>query len=156
MVEQPWIKEIDINPLIVSAERILALDARVVLLDANTREDTLPWPAIRPYPAQYAGPWTLKNKRQVLIRPIRPEDEPWLVKFHQTLSGETVYHRYFSALKLSQRIARERLLRICFNDYDREIALVAEYKADSPSDPEILSVGRLSKLRGLSGERGAV
>jgi hypothetical protein len=71
-----------------------------------------------------------------------------LVKFHQTLSEETVYYRYFSTLKLSQRIAHERLLRICFIDYDREIALVAEYKADSHADPEILGVGRLSKLRG--------
>jgi acetyltransferase len=148
VVEQPWIKEIDINPLIVSAERILALDARIVLHDLNTREDALPRPAIRPYPTQYVAPWTLKNKRRVLIRPIRPEDEPWLVNFHQTLSEETVYHRYFSTLKLSQRIAHERLLRICFNDYDREIALVAEYKADSQTDPEILGVGRLSKLRG--------
>jgi acetyltransferase len=148
VVEQPWIKEIDINPLIVSPERILALDARIVLHDANTSEDALPRPAIRPYPAQYVARWTLKNKKDVLIRPIRPEDEPLLVKFHQTLSEETVYYRYFSTLKLSQRIAHERLLRICFNDYDREIALVAEYKVDSQTDPEILGVGRLSKLCG--------
>jgi acetyltransferase len=87
VVEQPWIKEIDINPLIVSPERILALDARIVLHDANTSEDALPRPAIRPYPAQYVARWTLKNKKDVLIRPIRPEDEPLLVKFHQTLSA---------------------------------------------------------------------
>jgi acetyltransferase len=92
--------------------------------------------------------WTLKNKKQVLIRPIRPGDEPLLVKFHQTLSEETVYYRYFNTLKLSQRIAHERLLRICSNDHDREIALVAEYKADSQTNPEILGVGRLSRLRG--------
>jgi acetyltransferase len=89
----------------------------------------------------------VKNKKEVLIRPIRPEDEPLLAKFHQTLSEETVYHRYFSALKLSQRIAHERLLRICFNDYDREIALVAEHKSGSPTSSEIVGVARLSKLR---------
>jgi acetyltransferase len=150
VVEQSWIKEIDINPLIVWHERILALDARVVLHDASTSEDALPRPAIRPYPTQYVAPWTLKNKRQVLIRPIRPEDEPLLVKFHETLSEETVYYRYFSMLKLSQRIEHERLQRICFIDYDREIALVAEYKADAQTDPEILGVGRLSKLRGVN------
>jgi acetyltransferase len=150
VVEQPWIKEIDINPLMVSSECILALDARVVLHDAGTSEDALPRPAIRPYPTQYVAPWTLKNKKHVLIRPIRPEDEPLLVKFHQTLSEETVYNRYFSALKLSQRIAHERLLRICFNDYDREIALVAEYKANPHICPEILGVGRLSRLRGAN------
>jgi acetyltransferase len=148
VVEQPWIKEIDINPLIVSHERILALDARVVLHDAATVEDALPRPAIRPYPTQYVAPWTLENQEQVLIRPIRPEDEPMLVKFHQTLSEATVYHRYFSTLKLSERIAHERLVRICFNDYDREIALVAEHKPAAPAEPEILGVARLSKLRG--------
>ncbi len=147
VVEQPWIKEIDINPLIVSDERILALDARVVLHDANTSEESLARAAIRPYPVQYVAPWTLKNKKHVLIRPIRPEDEPWLVKFHQTLSEETVYHRYFSTLQLSQRIAHERLLRICFNDYDREIALVAEFKGEPPAETQILGVARLSKLR---------
>ena len=51
-----------------------------------------------------------------------------MVKFHETLSEQSVYQRYFSVLKLSQRIAHERLTRICFNDYDREIALVAEHK----------------------------
>ena len=70
----------------------------------------------------------MKNKAPLIIRPIKPEDEPLIVKFHETLSEESVYHRYFSALKLSQRIAHERLTRICFNDYDREIALVAELK----------------------------
>jgi acetyltransferase len=148
VVEQPWIKEIDINPLMVSPERILALDARVVLHDASTSEDALPHPAIRPYPAQYVAPWTLTNGKKVLIRPIRPEDEPLLVKFHRTLSEETVYHRYFNTLQLSERIAHERLLRICFNDYDREIALVAEFKPASLANPEILGVGRLSKFRG--------
>jgi acetyltransferase len=87
----------------------------------------------------------LKNGTPVTIRPIRPEDEPLLVKFHETLSEESVYHRYFSHLKLDQRIAHERLTRICFNDYDREIALVVEYKRPKTGRNEILGVGRLSK-----------
>src|SRR5581483_8235814 len=74
VVEQPWIKEIDINPLIVSPERILALDARILLHDTKTPESTLPRSAIRPYPTQYVSPWKLKNKKRVVIRPIRPED----------------------------------------------------------------------------------
>jgi acetyltransferase len=145
VVEQPWISELDINPLLVSAERIFALDARVVLHDPKTPEDKLPRPAIRPYPNQYASAWKLKNKAPVLIRPIRPEDEPLIVRFHETLSEESVYNRYFSALKLSQRIAHERLTRICFNDYDREIALVAELKVPKGEEKKILGVGRLSK-----------
>ena len=150
VVEQPWIAEIDINPLLVSSERIFALDARVVLHDLATPEDQLPKPAIRPYPVQYVSSWKLKNKAAVVIRPIRPEDEPQMVKFHETLSEQTVYHRYFSALKLSQRVAHERLTRICFNDYDREIALVAEHTMLRTEEQVILGVGRLSKLHGTN------
>jgi len=148
VVEQPWISELDINPLLVSAERIYALDGRVVLHDPKTPEDKLPRPAIRPYPIQYATPWKLKNKAAVTIRPIKPEDEPLMVKFHETLSEESVYNRYFSALKLSQRVAHDRLTRICFNDYDREIALVTELKVAKGEDRKVLGVGRLSKQHG--------
>ena len=156
VVEQPWISELDINPLLVSAERIFALDARVVLHDPKTPESQLPHPAIRPYPNQYASQWKMKNKAPVLIRPIKPEDEPLMVKFHETLSEESVYNRYFSALKLSQRIAHERLTRICFNDYDREIALVAELKVPKGEPKKILGVGRLSKQHALADAEFAV
>jgi acetyltransferase len=157
VVEQPWILEIDINPLLVSADRIVALDGRVVLHDPKTPEDKLPKPAIRPYPVQYASSWKMKNKTAITIRPIKPEDEPLMVKFHHTLSAESVYQRYFSALKLSQRVAHERLTRICFNDYDREIALVAEAKLAKLGVAEkIIAVGRLSKLPQLNQAEFAV
>lgn len=72
-----------------------------------------------------------------------------MVKFHGTLSEESVYNRYFSALKLSQRVTHERLTRICFNDYNREIALVAELKPAKKGEvKKILGVGRLSKQHG--------
>jgi len=147
VVEQPWIKEIDINPLLASSDRLLALDARVVLHPADTPESKLSKPAIRPYPIQYVAPWTLKGGEEVQIRPIRPEDEPLMVKFHQKLSERTVYMRYFQPLKLSQRTAHERLTRICFVDYDREMALVTVRRGDD-GEPEIIAVGRLSKLHG--------
>ncbi|HKB53434.1 MAG TPA: acetate--CoA ligase family protein, partial [Ramlibacter sp.] len=57
VVEQPRIKELDINPVLASAESLLALDARVVLHDPAMREADLPRPAIRPYPIQYVGEW---------------------------------------------------------------------------------------------------
>jgi acetyltransferase len=147
VVEQPWIKEIDINPLLASSDRLLALDARVVLHAADTPESKLSKPAIRPYPIQYVAPWILKGGEEVQIRPIRPEDEPLMVKFHQKLSERTVYMRYFQPLKLSQRTAHERLTRICFVDYNREMALVAVRRGDD-GEPEIIAVGRLSKLHG--------
>ena len=55
----------------------------------------MPRLAIRPYPTQYVSKWKLKDGTPVNIRPIQPEDEPLLVKFHETLSEESVYHRYF-------------------------------------------------------------
>ncbi|MBF2066283.1 MAG: bifunctional acetate--CoA ligase family protein/GNAT family N-acetyltransferase [Calothrix sp. C42_A2020_038] len=154
VVEQPWIKEIDINPLLAKSDvakgkqnSFVALDARILLHDLDTKEQ-LPKPAIRPYPAQYISAWKMRNGQEVIIRPIRPEDEPLMIKFHQTLSEESVYFRYFHLIRLSQRIAHERLTRLCFIDYDREMALVADYYNPETRKHEILAVGRLSKLHG--------
>jgi len=151
VAEQPWIKEIDINPFVVSATQMLALDARIVLHDQNVvREENLPRLAIRPYPQQYSSKWQLRDGSPVTIRPIRPEDEPLMVKFHGTLSEETVHFRYFGFSKLELRVAHERLTRICFNDYDREIALVAVRQAPDTKEDEIIGVGRLIKLHGIN------
>jgi acetyltransferase len=144
IVEQPRIKECDINPLLASAEHLIALDARIILQDASMKDENLPVSAIRAYPSQYVEEWRLKDQTPVLIRPIRPEDEPLIVQFHSDLSQETVRQRYLKALHYDERVAHDRLLRICFNDYDREIALVAERKK------EILGVIRLTKIPGTS------
>jgi acetyltransferase len=146
VVEQPWIKELDINPLLASPDALIALDARVVLHAPDTPAHELPRPAIRPYPVEYVGEWRTKNGARFTIRPIRPEDEPLMVKFHATLSERSVYFRYLSPMLLSQRIAHERLSSICFIDYDREMLLVAERQAPEPGEREIVAVGRLSKL----------
>jgi len=82
----------------------------------------------------------------VLIRPIRPDDEPLMVKFHGTLSDRTVYLRYFTSLSYSRRTAHDRLLRICTIDYQQEMVLVAEHKDPQTTEPEILGVGRLNRL----------
>jgi acetyltransferase len=126
VVEQRWVKEIDINPLLASPDGLIALDARVVLHEPTTTEEQLPRPAIRPYPVQYVAPWKTKSGAKAIIRPIRPEDEPLIVAFHDRLSERTVVQRYFTSLDLSARTAHERLTRICFIDYDRELALIAE------------------------------
>jgi acetyltransferase len=151
VIEQPDIKEIDINPLLAfpptpeNPRGLIALDARIVLHSPDLTENQLPKLAIRPYPSQYISNWQLKNGIPVIIRPIRPEDEPLMVEFHKTLSAESVYFRYFHLIKLSQRITHERLTRMCFIDYDREMALVAEYQNPETKNREILAVGRLSK-----------
>ena len=148
VVEQKWIKEVDINPLLASPDRLLALDARVIVHGLDVRACDLPRPAIRPYPSQYITTWTDEDGTQVVLRPIRPEDEPLLVKFHGTLSERSVSLRYFHAMKLTARVAHERLTRICFIDYDREMALVADRKNPETGEHEIRGVGRLSKIRG--------
>jgi acetyltransferase len=156
VAEQPWIKEIDVNPFVASATQMLALDARIVLHDQNVREENLPRLAIRPYPEKYCSKWTLRNGTPVTIRPIRPEDEPLMVKFHGTLSEETVHLRYFAYSRLEQRVSHERLTQICFIDYDREIALVAVRQAPDTKQDEIIAVGRLMKLPGTNDAEWAI
>src|SRR6266568_2333613 len=145
IVDLPRIAELDINPLLASPDGILALDARVVLVDRKTHDEALPRPAIRPYPLQYVSPVTMKNGLKVTIRPIRPEDEPAMAKFHELLSDETVYLRYFHMARLDTRVAHDRLVRKCFIDYDREMALVAELSGTDSRVPPIIGVGRLSR-----------
>jgi acetyltransferase len=128
----------------------------MVLHSAEVSQSELPPLAIRPYPGQYITRCKLRDGTPVTLRPIRPEDEPLMIEFHRTLSEQSVHFRYFSLLKLDVRIAHERLTRICFNDYDREIALVVDYKNPQTGRHEILGVARLSKLHGLDEAEWAI
>ena len=148
VMEQPWVKEIDINPLLVSSDDIIALDARIMLHDKDTPASALPKPAIRPYPSQYAKTIAMDGRPEIRLRPIRPDDEPLIVAFHGTLSERSVYMRYFSWMKLGQRTAHERLARMCFIDYDRQIAFAAETSNERTGDRQIVGVGRLVKSTG--------
>ena len=148
VAEQRRIKEIDINPLLATPEGFVALDVRMVLHGAEVADESLPKSVIRSYPAQYVTDWSLGNGSKAVIRPIRPEDEPMIRAFHYTLSERSVYYRYFNAMQLDQRIAHDRLARICFIDYDREMALVVE-RMGAEGEPEIIAVGRLSQVPGL-------
>ena len=150
VVDQKTITEIEIKRLPISLDQFHMLDAQIVVQKQNKAEDRLPRTVNRPYPTQYVSPWQMNNGEPVVIRPIRMEDEPLMVKFHATLSEQSVYYRYFAQLGLDQRIAHERLTRICLNDYDREIALVAEQKDSKTGQRSILGVGRLSKASGLN------
>jgi acetyltransferase len=158
VLEQPWIRELDINPLLVTGggdgadrPRLLALDARILLHEAEGATCPAVRPAIRPYPSQYVQSWQLRDGSPVTIRPIRPEDEPLLVAFHRTLSEQSVYFRYFHLMTLSHRTAHERLTRICFTDYDREMALVVDRRDPAGGEHALLGVGRLSRCHGENG-----
>jgi len=145
VTEQRWIQELDINPLMASPEKLIALDARVLVYDKDTTEEQLPKPAIRAYPIRYAGTWTAKNNAKVAIRPILPEDEERLVKFHTILSDRSVFLRYLQPMMFQERVLHERLARISHEDYNRVISLVAETK-DDKEENIIIGVVRLSRL----------
>ena len=147
VADQPRIREVDINPLLASSDALLALDARIVLFGQEIREQELPRPAIRPYPIEYVSQWKMKDESTVIIRPIRAEDESLMVEFHKGLSDATVYQRYFQPQRLESRVAHERLIRKCFLDYDREMALVAERLNKDTGTHELLGVGRLVRKR---------
>ena len=151
ITEQRWIRELDINPLMASPEKLIALDARVLLYDKNTTRDQLPKLAIRPYPIKYVGTWTAKDNSKVTIRPILPEDETLIARFHTILSDKTVYMRYLQPIMLQERVMHERLARICHVDYNREIALVAE-RTDESQERHIMGIVRLSKIHGTENE----
>jgi acetyltransferase len=88
------------------------------------------------------------------IRPIRPEDEPLLKRFHESLSDETVYSRYAQLVSLGKRTMHERLSRLCFIDYDRQMALIA---IDENSDPpQMVAVARLIKLHAAGAAEFAI
>ena len=149
-VEQRWIKEIDINPLLASPKGLLALDGRVVLYEPEVTEADLPQLAIRPYPVQYIFSYTDKEGQTFSVRPIRPEDEPMVVDFHENLSEQSVYLRYFRSFQLDQRVQHERLTRICFVDYDRDMVLVAEHEDPETGEKQVVGIGRLTKLHGTT------
>jgi acetyl coenzyme A synthetase (ADP forming)-like protein len=141
VVEQPAIREINLHPLFVSQDELVAGGVHIVLHGADVPDDRLPKPVIRPYPSQFVGTVTLRDGETLAVRPIRPEDEPLTVRFHQTLSEQSVFYRYAGFVKLDTRVAHERLSRLAFIDYDREMALVAERAG------EIVGIARLVRLR---------
>jgi acetyltransferase len=156
VAEQPWIKELDINPLLASPERLLALDARVVLHDLDIKGKNLPHLAIRPYPSQYVSTWTARDGTQITIRPIRAEDEPLLVQFHKTLSDRSVYLRFMHPMLMKERAAHVRLSRICHGDYSREITLVADRQDASGDELRILGASRMTRMHGANHARFSV
>lgn len=155
IVEQPWIRELDINPLLVSETGMLALDARVLLHELQQSPSQLPRAAIRPYPLQYRWEFQTRDGTLVRLRPIRPEDEPRIAAFERGLSPESVFSRYFSTPNLQERTRHDRLAQLCFIDYARQMVLVAEAR-DAAGQASIVGIGHLIRMRGAEGSEFAL
>lgn len=139
IVDFPEIDEIDINPLAVSEGKAYALDARIII-DRGALDHLPPYThmVISPYPTRYVMPWRMTDGTEVLLRPIRPEDEPLEYEMLSTLSDETLRGRFFQVIK---NIPHELLIRFCNIDYDREMAFVAELR--EAEKKRIIGIGRL-------------
>ena len=149
LVDFPQITEIDMNPTLVGATDLRVLDARIVIDPALALEETDPKPhlVISPYPSRYETRWTLQSGEEVLLRPIRPEDEPLWLEMFQGFSEESIRYRFFTVI---QDTPHEMRVRYCNIDYDREIAIVAEVTQGGRR--QILGVGRVPLEAG--GKRG--
>jgi acetyltransferase len=139
IVDFPEIAEIDVNPLAISGGRAYALDARIAI-DKNALARASPYShlVITPYPTRYVTPWRMSDGTEVLLRPIRPEDEPLEYEMLSTLTEETLRGRFFQVIK---NIGHEMLIRYCNIDYDREMAIVAELRQGEKR--RIIGIGRL-------------
>ncbi|RLI60400.1 MAG: acetyl CoA synthetase subunit alpha [Candidatus Asgardarchaeum californiense] len=120
IVAHPEIKEIDINPLIASGDELIAVDSRIVIDHEPKKHPHL---IISPYPSKYKKEITLKDGSEVLLRPIKPEDEYLWLEMFKNFSEETVRYRFFRIIKDTPH---EMRTRFCNIDYDREIGIVAE------------------------------
>jgi acetyltransferase len=138
--DYPEIAELDINPLLVTPGDVLALDARIIVDQNLVGRDIEQYShlALRPYPEKYVKMVELKDGTQVVLRPIKPEDEPmWLVML-ASCSKETIYSRFRYFFQWS---THEVATKYCYIDYDREIAIVAEITEGGAR--KLLGVGRL-------------
>ena len=124
----PEIAEMDVNPLAIFTGKICALSARIVI-DGNSLEHKSAYPhlVITPYPTRYVVPWKLSDGTEILLRPVKSEDEPLVHELLAGLSEETLKERFFQTIKT---ISHEMLIKLCNIDYDREITIVAEVKDD--------------------------
>jgi acetyltransferase len=139
VVDFPEIAEIYVSPVAVANREVHAVNARIVLerqeFDAVTQYPHL---VITPYPTRYVNQWLFADGTPVILRPIRPEDEPLEHELLASLSEESMRKRFFSVIK---DISHEMLVRFCNIDYDREIAIVAEIREKERK--VLIGIGRL-------------
>lgn len=138
--DYPEIEELDINPLIVTPDDVIALDARIVLdkeyLDKEVQDyEHL---ILRPYPERLIKPATLRDGTQIILRPIKPEDEPLWLEMLASCSKESIYSRFRYDFYFD---SHEVATQFCYIDYDREMGIVAEVEYEDRK--KLIGVGRL-------------
>jgi len=151
IIDFPQIKEIDINPLVIDENDAVALNARIIIDLSRVFAVAHPYEhlVIKPYPTKYVTECVIRDGKKVLLRPIKPEDEPLSVDLFRTFSEETMRFRFFQIIK---EITHETLVRYCNIDYDREISIVAERTEDGSR--KIIGMVRL--VVEPDGERGEI
>lgn len=139
IVDFPEIGEMDIHPLAIFDGKAMALAGRIVV-DRHALDHTSPYPhlVITPYPTRYVTPWTLSDGTEVLLRPVKPEDEPLIGEMLAALSEETLKERFFQVIKT---ITHEMLIKLCNIDYDREMTIVVEVREGAAK--KIIGIGGL-------------
>lgn len=140
LMDFPQIKEIDINPFSVDHQGSVVLDAKVVLDPEEKMRPVRPYHhlVISPYPSHYQKKIKLRNGLEVLLRPIKPEDEPLEAGLFERLSKETIYFRFFGYMPNPDHATLSRFTHI---DYDREMAIIAE--VDFETSPKMIGVVRI-------------
>jgi acetyltransferase len=138
--DYPEIAELDINPLVVTPTDVIALDARIVVDEEIMKKPVKEYShlILRPYPESLIKTTILKDGTEIILRPIKPEDEPMWLELLASCSKESIYHRFrYDFYYDSHDIASQ----YCFIDYDREIAIVAEVEEEGKK--KLIGVGRL-------------
>jgi acetyltransferase len=148
IIDFPEIREMDINPIAISQGKAVALDARIILDQECSigKVSAYPHLVITPYPTRYVTPWRLSDGTEVILRPIRPEDEPLEHEMLTTVSAATIRSRFYQNLK---NISHAMHVRSCHIDYDRDMAIVAELRQDQKK--RLIAIGSLA----IDGNGGA-
>jgi len=136
--ELPEIQELDINPLLVDENEIVAVDARIVVAPPQSSTARYGHMAIHPYPVELVSRWQLADGTDITVRPIRPEDANLEQAFVRNLSPESRYFRFMQSLESLSPLMLARFTQI---DYDREMALIAVLK-EHTADARFVGVAR--------------
>ncbi len=147
--ELPWIREMDINPLIVDENGAVAVDARIVIGNLPLTAGRYDHMAIHPYPSHLSTQYQANDGKQVIIRPIKPEDAKIEQSFVQALSPETRYMRFMNTIR---ELSSSQLTRLTQIDYDREMAFIAVTNGEGELADQQIEIGVVRYATNPDGE----